>query len=65
MQDTPNPSPFRAPTTSTAQDNRSGAYDEFECLHEFIAKARNNLKQGEWDYISGGAESETTLKRNR
>ena len=65
MQDTPNPSPFRAATTSAALDARPAAFDEFECLHEFIVKARNNLKQGEWDYVSGGAESETTLKRNR
>jgi glycolate oxidase len=61
MQDTPNINPFRAPTASA----RSEASPEFECLHEFIVKARKALKQGEWDYISGGSESETTLKRNR
>jgi glycolate oxidase len=65
MQDTPNPSPFRAPTTSAEPDARAAAYDEFECLHEFIAKARRTMQQGEWDYVTGAAESETTLKRNR
>src|SRR6476660_7008788 len=34
-------------------------------LHEFVAKARQNLNQNDWDYIVGGAESETTLRRNR
>jgi glycolate oxidase len=64
MQDTPSLSPFRAPTTSIQLDAQAG-YPEFECLHEFIVKARANLKQGEWDYVTGAAESETTLKRNR
>lgn len=64
MQDTPALSPFRAPTTSVQLDAQAG-YHEFECLHEFIVKARANMKQGEWDYVTGAAESETTLKRNR
>jgi glycolate oxidase len=64
MQDTVNPNPFRA-ATSAALDARPAEYHEFECLHEFIVKARKNLKQGEWDYVTGAAESETTLKRNR
>src|SRR5262245_65556013 len=34
-------------------------------LHELIAKARQNLNQNDWDYIVGGVESETTLRRNR
>ena len=34
-------------------------------LHELVAKARQNLNQNDWDYIVGGAESETTLRRNR
>src|SRR3954453_5632203 len=34
-------------------------------LHEFVAKARQNLNQNDWDYIVGGVESETTLRRNR
>src|SRR6266700_3567365 len=34
-------------------------------LHEIVAKARQNLNQNDWDYIVGGTESETTLRRNR
>ena len=34
-------------------------------LHEIVAKARQNLEQNSWDYIVGGAETETTLRRNR
>jgi len=43
-----------------------GASDEkFQNLHEFVRKARANLNQNAWDYIAGGAETETTLRRNR
>jgi isopentenyl diphosphate isomerase/L-lactate dehydrogenase-like FMN-dependent dehydrogenase len=41
------------------------AATEFLNLHEIIAKARQNLNQNDWDYIVGGTESETTLRRNR
>ncbi len=37
----------------------------FMNLHEIIAKARANLNQNDWDYIVGGTETETTLRRNR
>src|SRR3954466_6030180 len=33
-------------------------------LQQFVAKPRQNLNQNDWDYIVGGAESETTLRRN-
>src|SRR6201990_1063635 len=39
--------------------------EEFQNLHEFIRKARADLNQNAWDYIVGGAETETTLRRNR
>src|SRR6201993_1201290 len=39
--------------------------EPFQNLHEFIRKARTNLNQNAWDYIVGGAETETTLLRNR
>jgi isopentenyl diphosphate isomerase/L-lactate dehydrogenase-like FMN-dependent dehydrogenase len=39
--------------------------NEFMNLHEFVAKARANLNQNDWDYIVGGVETETTLRRNR
>jgi isopentenyl diphosphate isomerase/L-lactate dehydrogenase-like FMN-dependent dehydrogenase len=32
---------------------------------EIVQAARLKLHQGAWDYASGGAESETTLRRNR
>jgi isopentenyl diphosphate isomerase/L-lactate dehydrogenase-like FMN-dependent dehydrogenase len=38
---------------------------DFMTLHEIVAKARQNLGQNDWDYIAGGVESETTLRRNR
>ncbi|MGQ0675458.1 MAG: alpha-hydroxy acid oxidase, partial [Rhodospirillales bacterium] len=38
---------------------------DLECLHEIVAKARENLDQNNWDYIVGGTETETTLRRNR
>jgi glycolate oxidase len=38
---------------------------DFLALHEIIAKARANLSQNHWDYIVGGTETETTLRRNR
>jgi isopentenyl diphosphate isomerase/L-lactate dehydrogenase-like FMN-dependent dehydrogenase len=38
---------------------------EFLTLHEIVAKARANLNQNSWDYIVGGTETETTLRRNR
>jgi isopentenyl diphosphate isomerase/L-lactate dehydrogenase-like FMN-dependent dehydrogenase len=41
------------------------ASPEFQTLHEIIKKARQNLDQNDWDYIIGGTESESTLRRNR
>ena len=38
---------------------------DYQVLHEIIAKARQNLNRNNWDYIVGGAETETTLRRNR
>jgi isopentenyl diphosphate isomerase/L-lactate dehydrogenase-like FMN-dependent dehydrogenase len=38
---------------------------QFMNLHEIVAKARQNLNQNDWDYIVGGVETETTLRRNR
>jgi glycolate oxidase len=37
----------------------------YAVLHEFVAPARRNLSHGSWDYLMGGAETETTLQRNR
>lgn len=37
----------------------------FETLQEIYREARRRLPLEIWDYLSGGAESETTLRRNR
>ena len=37
----------------------------FVTNQEIVIAARNNLNQGTWGYLSGGSESETTLRRNR
>jgi glycolate oxidase len=34
-------------------------------LHELVKKARQKLNHDSWDYIVGGTETETTLRRNR
>ncbi len=39
--------------------------EQFQTLHEIARAARRNLADGPWDYLLGGAETETTVKRNR
>ncbi len=34
-------------------------------LHEIVEQARRRLSDGVWNYLVGGAESETTMRRNR
>lgn len=55
----------RFSAAAVADAARRSVADEFQNLHEIIVKARQNLAQNEWDYVIGGAESETTLRRNR
>lgn len=38
---------------------------DFETLHEIVQRAKLNLSQHLWDYLIGGTETETTLRRNR
>jgi isopentenyl diphosphate isomerase/L-lactate dehydrogenase-like FMN-dependent dehydrogenase len=38
---------------------------DFVTNQEVIVQARRNLSQNVWDYLTGGAESETTMRRNR
>lgn len=38
---------------------------DFQTLHEFITAARAKLSEDIWHYLIGGAESETTVRRNR
>jgi glycolate oxidase len=43
----------------------SDVAERFLTLHEFVPAARKKLTDDKWDYMVGGAETETTLKRNR
>ena len=45
----------------------SDAYlqERFQNLHEFVKVARQNLDRNNWDYLIGGSETETTMRRNR
>ena len=38
---------------------------DFLTLQEIVTAARNKLSRDHWDYLVGGAETETSLKRNR
>jgi len=38
---------------------------EFLTNQEILQQARKNLEQGPWNYLVGGVESETSMKRNR
>lgn len=39
--------------------------DDFLTLHQIVQAARDNLDDKPWDYLVGGADTETTIKRNR
>ncbi|HLX79941.1 MAG TPA: alpha-hydroxy acid oxidase [Burkholderiales bacterium] len=39
--------------------------EQFLTLQEIVAAARRNLAPGPWSYLIGGAETETTVRRNR
>ena len=39
--------------------------NDYLTLHEIIQQARLNLGNHAWHYIVGGAETETTMRRNR
>lgn len=54
----------RSPPLASIHDTATASGDLLN-LHEIVAKARQNLNQNDWDYIVGGVESETTLRRNR
>jgi isopentenyl diphosphate isomerase/L-lactate dehydrogenase-like FMN-dependent dehydrogenase len=43
----------------------SSLEDRFQTLHEIAKGARANLAPGPWDYLVGGTETETSVKRNR
>jgi isopentenyl diphosphate isomerase/L-lactate dehydrogenase-like FMN-dependent dehydrogenase len=39
--------------------------EQYAVLHEFVGPAKRNLSRQTWDYLMGGAETETTYIRNR
>ena len=43
----------------------SETHGEFLTLHELVKAARVKLDDNIWDYLIGGTETETTLRRNR
>src|SRR5215467_4109684 len=43
----------------------SGLENEFATLHEIVKSAKVKLNANIWDYLIGGTETETTLRRNR
>ena len=43
----------------------SGLEKEFVTLHEIVKAAKSRLTANIWDYLVGGTETETTLRRNR
>jgi isopentenyl diphosphate isomerase/L-lactate dehydrogenase-like FMN-dependent dehydrogenase len=51
--------------TNKAITRQQYAEREFLTLHEFVHQARINLPQTTWDYLIGGTETETTVRRNR
>ena len=38
---------------------------DFQTNTQMLVQARRNATQDIWNYISGGTESETTMRRNR
>ncbi|MCB1683013.1 MAG: alpha-hydroxy acid oxidase [Pseudomonadales bacterium] len=38
---------------------------QFNTLHEIVRKARASISRDYWDYLVGGADTESALKRNR
>jgi glycolate oxidase len=55
-----------APKGSAALEAaRQGSEQQFLTLQELVAAAKSNLPPGPWSYLIGGAETETTVKRNR
>lgn len=49
----------------TEAQTDSGLGERFATLHEIVRAAHNALPTNFWDYLTGAAETETTLRRNR
>lgn len=50
---------------SSENTNTSGLEGDYDTLHEFIKAAKMRTHPDAWDYLTGGTETETTLRRNR
>jgi glycolate oxidase len=50
---------------SAPQQTGAATAQEFVSLQEIVRTARQKLPQDLWDHLSGGADSEMTLRRNR
>lgn len=48
-----------------AASGKAASDQEFMSLQEIVRAARQKLPQELWDHLSGGSDSETTLRRNR
>ncbi|MPZ49514.1 MAG: alpha-hydroxy-acid oxidizing protein [Dehalococcoidia bacterium] len=53
------------PLTPNRPDCYHPPMTAFATNEQIVLAARRNLSQGVWDYLVGGAESETTMRRNR
>lgn len=49
----------------TRLEAKRKAAESFATLQEIVIAARRNLSRPVWDMLSGGSDSETTLRRNR
>ncbi|MGZ5092612.1 MAG: alpha-hydroxy acid oxidase, partial [Burkholderiales bacterium] len=47
------------------QESGAAMDQQFQSLQEIVHTARQKLPRELWDHLSGGADSETTLRRNR
>jgi len=50
-------------STAPSTSRRRSVSVEFYTNEEIIRAAHRRLAQGPWDYLSGGTESETSLRR--
>ena len=48
-----------------SDEDLNAGFQEFETLHELAKAAKANLTIQTWDYLMGGADTETTQRRNR
>ncbi len=51
--------------TDQANELPDDIIEKFQVLHEFAKAAKENLDKNIYDYVFGGSETETTVRRNR